>query len=242
MPPSEFFGDLSESRLDGKPALYRPIACATLNPMSDHFNTLSADLIPHIDMPKGDGSHDFAHLVRVWNNVQRIHAGEGGNLRLLAAATILHDCLAVEKSDKNRAQASTLAANKATQVLSDLGWHNSDISTVHHTISAHSFSAGITPQTLEAKILQDADRLDAIGAIGIARCFYVAGRLGLALYDPADPQADLRPHDDTRFALDHFQTKLLTLSSGFQTRTGAALAQKRHNRLLRFLEDFAAEI
>jgi uncharacterized protein len=210
--------------------------------MPDHFATLSTDLTPHIDMPKGDGSHDFAHITRVWHNVLRIQTGEGGDLKLLAAATLLHDCVAVEKNSKDRARASSLAADQAAQVLGNLGWTQPDIAKVHHAIAAHSFSAGITPQTLEAKILQDADRLDAIGAIGIARCFYVAGRMGAALYDPSDPKAKHRPLDDRRFALDHFQTKLLTLSSGFQTRTGALLAQKRHEHLLRFLEDFAAEI
>ncbi|NOX74517.1 MAG: HD domain-containing protein [Alphaproteobacteria bacterium] len=206
------------------------------------FATLYANLTPHIDMPKGDGSHDLGHLVRVWRNVLRIHADEGGDLRLLAAATILHDCVSVEKNDPRRAQASTLAADKAAKVLTGLGWSQSDIATSHHAIAAHSFSANITPKTREARILQDADRLDAIGNIGIARCFYVAGRMELGLYDPDDPQAKQRPLDDSRFALDHFKTKLLTLSSGFQTSSGALLAQKRHEHLLRFLKDFAAEI
>jgi uncharacterized protein len=210
--------------------------------MPDLFATLTADLSPHINLPKGDGSHNFAHITRVWHNVQRLHADEGGDLRLLATATLLHDCVAVEKNDKNRARASTLAADKAAQVLGNLGWPEPDIAAIHHIIAAHSFSAGITPESIEAKILQDADRLDAIGNIGIARCFYVAGRMGAALYDAPDLEAKHRPLDDTRFALDHFQTKLLTLSSGFQTRTGALLAQKRHQHLLRFLTDFIAEL
>ncbi len=210
--------------------------------MSDLFTKFTANFLPHIDLANGDGAHDFAHLLRVWRNVQRIHAVEGGSLKTLAAATLLHDCVAIEKDDPRRAQASTLAADKAATILANLAWSQKDIRIIHHAIAAHSFSADITPKTIEAKILQDADRLDAIGNIGIARCFYVAGRMGIALYDPVDPQAEHRPLDDTRFALDHFKTKLLTLSSGFQTRSGGLLAQKRHKHLLRFLEDFAAEL
>ncbi len=78
-------------------------------------------------------------------------------------------------------------------------------------IEAHSFSANIETRTLEAKILQDADRLDAIGVIGAARCFYIAGRMGSALYDSNDPMAENRPLDDKNYALDHFRTKLFNL-------------------------------
>jgi uncharacterized protein len=147
-----------------------------------------------------------------------------------------------EKNSPLRAQASRLSADKAGQVLKSLGWPNAKIEAAAHAIEAHSFSAGIAPATLEAKTLQDADRLDAIGMLGVARCFYVAGRLGRALYDPADPHATQRPLDDTRFTLDHFQTKLLKLASGFQTATGARMAAIRHTRLQRFLDEFADEI
>lgn len=102
--------------------------------------------------------------------------------------------------------------------------------------------ANIAPVTLEAKILQDADRLDAIGMVGVARCFYVAGRLGRALYDPVDPQARHRPYDDTLYGIDHFHTKLLGLASDFQTATGARLAEQRSQRLSRFLDEFLDEL
>ncbi|MFA9353024.1 hydrolase, partial [Escherichia coli] len=77
-------------------------------------------------------------------------------------------------------------------------------------IEAHSFSAKIAPETLEAKIVQDADRLEALGAIGLARVFAVSGALGVALFDAEDPFARQRGLDDKQYALDHFQTKLLT--------------------------------
>ena len=93
-----------------------------------------------------------------------------------------------------------------------------------------------------AKILQDADRLDAIGMVGIARCFYIAGRLGSALYEPVDPEARARPLDDAAYALDHFPAKLLKLAAGFNTEAGRRMAAERHRRLETFLAGLADEI
>lgn len=189
-----------------------------------------------------DGSHDMAHILRVFRNAMRILATEGGNGRVLAAAVLLHDCVAVEKNSPLRAEASRLAAEKASGVLSGLSWDETDVAAVAHAITAHSFSANIAPETLEAKILQDADRLDAIGMVGAARCFYIAGRMGSGLYDPADPLATERPLDDKAFAIDHFETKLVKLAEGFGTSAGRALATERHARLKHVLELFLDEI
>ncbi len=172
----------------------------------------------------------------------RIHAGEGGDGTVLAASVLLHDCVAVEKNSPLRAQASRLAAEKASGILAGLGWRQADIDAAAHAITTHSFSANIEPQTLEAKILQDADRLDAIGMVGAARCFYIAGRMGSALYDPADPLAKDRPLDDRAFAIDHFETKLFKLADGFRTETGRELAKARHERLKQELGLFLDEI
>ena len=169
-------------------------------------------------------------------------AQEGGDAEVLLAATLLHDCVAVEKDSPLRAQASRLSAEKARQVLKSLDWPDAKIDAVAHAVEAHSFSAGVAPRTIEAKVLQDADRLDAIGMVGVARCFYVAGRLGSALYDSADPHASARALDDTRFAIDHFRTKLLGLSTGFRTVTGTRMAIVRRDRLQRFLDEFSDEI
>lgn len=190
----------------------------------------------------GDGSHDLSHTLRVWRNASRIRDAEGGDGRILAAAVLLHDCVLVEKSSPLRSQASRLAAEQARTVLRDLGWSEEDIEQVAHAIEAHSFSANVPPRTLEARILQDADRLDAIGCIGIARCFYTAGRMDSLLYQSEDPDALGRPLDDRRFALDHFPAKLLHLRSNFQTAAGARMADERHARLQRFYEEFLLEL
>jgi len=215
-----------------------------MSSLADAFKpheSLAAQLIPHA-CESDDGSHDIAHILRVFRNAMRIHAEEGGNATVLAAAVLLHDCVSVEKNSPLRAQASRLAAEKASGILAGLGWQADDIAGVAHAILTHSFSAGITPETTEAKILQDADRLDAIGAIGVARCFYIGGRMNSGLHDVADPRADMRELDDKRFAIDHFPIKLFKLADGFQTATGRRLAAERHDRLVAFYNDFLEEI
>lgn len=203
---------------------------------------LAAQLLPHAFDKGDDGSHDVSHIARVWASAQAIQAQEGGNSRCLVAATLLHDCISLEKDAPNRADGSRLAGEKASRVLEGLAWEASDVAAVVHAIEAHSFSAKIEPESLEAKILQDADRLDAIGLIGVARCFYVAGRMGSGLYDPVDPEGRTRPLDDKAFALDHFETKLLSLAEGFQTATGATMAKARHTELLQFRERFLSQV
>jgi uncharacterized protein len=206
------------------------------------LQTLAAQLLPHALEPSEDGAHDVSHLQRVWHNVRTLQAEETGDLEVLLAAVLLHDCVAVEKNSPLRSQASRLAAEKASAVLADMDWPHAKINAVAHAIEAHSFSANIAPLTLEAKIVQDADRLDSLGMLGVARTFYIAGRMGSALYDPQDRQAKARDYDDKRFCLDHFQTKLLHLADGFQTTTGQRLAHIRHDRLKGFMELFQEEI
>jgi uncharacterized protein len=206
------------------------------------LHNLASRLLPHALEPGEDGAHDLSHLQRVWHNVRTLQAEEGGDLEVLLAAVLLHDCVAVEKNSPLRSQASRLAAQKASTVLTAMDWPDAKITAVVHAIEAHSFSANITPTTLEARIIQDADRLDSLGMLGVARTFYIAGRMGSALYDPVDPEANERDYDDKRFCLDHFQTKLLHLADGFQTATGQRLAQVRHQRLKEFMELFKEEI
>lgn len=205
------------------------------------FAQLAGQLLALCSPSADDGAHDLSHLMRVWANTRLLQQEEGGDLELLLAAVLLHDCVAVEKDSPLRASASRLSAARAAEVLDRLGWRAERIAAACHAIEAHSFSAAITPTSLEARILQDADRLDAIGLIGVARCFHVSGRLGSALYDADDIDALQRPLDDQRFALDHFRTKLLGLASGFQTACGTRLALQRHARMVAFLDAFREE-
>ncbi len=116
------------------------------------------------------------------------------------------------------------------------------IQNVKHCIEAHSFSANLVPETLEAKIVQDSDRMEALGAIGLARTFYVAGRLGSKLFHESDPMAMDRNLDDHEYALDHFKVKLFQLPNTMQTKAGKEEALKRAKILTRFSEDLLSEL
>jgi uncharacterized protein len=194
-------------------------------------------------MGTGDASHDLSHLRRVRANALAIASGEADvDHEVLVAAVWLHDSVNLEKGDPRRAQASRMAASLARELLSGWGIAEDKINAVAHAIEAHSFSAGIPPVTIEAKILRDADRLDALGAIGIARTFSVNGRLNRPIYDPEDPWAEHRPLDDTRFGIDHFHVKLLKLGDVMMTDTGRRIAHQRTEMMRQFLEQLRGEI
>ena len=126
--------------------------------------------------------------------------------------------------------------------LAAMGFPDAKLPAVHHAIAAHSFSARIAPETVEARILQDADRLEALGAIGIARMFAVTGQVGGGLFDPEDPMALRRPLDDRRFALDHLEVKLFGLVETMQTATGRAIAAERAEWMASFRTRLLSEI
>ncbi len=190
-----------------------------------------------------DPAHDLAHLDRVWNNAHQItQSEESANQRVLLGAAYLHDLANLPKDAANRAEASTLSANAAAPILRELGFSEVDIDAAAHAITAHSFSANTPPKTIEAKILRDADRLDALGAVGIARTFLVAGALGRPLYDPGDPFAVNRPLDDTKWSIEHWQTKLLHLPRNMVTTKGRELAEQRAGRMRAYLNQLSDEI
>jgi len=188
-----------------------------------------------------DPAHDLAHLDRVWVNAQNI-ADKATDRSVLLAACYLHDLVNLPKDDPERHLASRRSAQDSEPILKKLGYNQDQIRTIQHAIEAHSFSANIAPRTDEARILRDADRLDALGAIGVARNFSVSGALGRSLYDPADPFAENRPLDDLHFSVDHWKVKLLSLPDDMLTETGKQIAQERIERMIRFLEEFAEEI
>jgi uncharacterized protein len=209
-------------------------------PFAPH-QALAGQLSPFIEAG-GDGAHDLSHVTRVWRNATLIQAEEGGDLEIIAAAVLLHDSVSVAKNSPERNSASKLAAVQARTALAELGWAAGRIEQVAHAIESHSYSGGVVPRTLEARIVQDADRLDAIGMTGIARCFYTAGRMGSALYDAADPRGEERPLDDLRYALDHFPKKLFRLGNGFHTTAGQRLAHDRQDELQHFYDGLLSEI
>ena len=207
------------------------------------YQDLADFLLRAFDANVAGGSHDLSHIARVWRNAARIARTEpGSDAKMLMAAAILHDCVAVEKDSPRRPQASRLSAARALEIVAPLGWAQDRVDALAHTIETHGFSAHLVPESREAKIFQDADRLDAIGAIGIARCFHVGGRMGGALYHPGDPAAEARALDDRAYALDHFPAKLFKLAGGFWTEEGQRMAAARIALMTNFVAAFRVEI
>ncbi|MCB2114897.1 MAG: HD domain-containing protein [Rhodobacteraceae bacterium] len=190
-----------------------------------------------------DSAHDVAHADRVWVHARTISHGEGiVPSKVLLCAAYLHDLVSLPKDHPRRAHAATMSAAAAGPVMEALGLTPSEIAQARHAIEAHSWSGPVQPQSLDARILQDADRLEALGAVGVARAFAVAGALGRPLFHPEDPFATKRPLDDDTWALDHFAVKLLKLPETFLTATGRRLAGERADVMRRFLADLAQDL
>lgn len=189
-----------------------------------------------------DAAHELEHVRRVVANARRLAAAEGARAEIVMPAAWLHDCVAVPKGSPRRHQASRLAADEAGRFLRAAGYPAEWISEIEHAIEAHSFAAGIEPRTLEARVVQDADRLDALGAVGLARCMMLGGAAGRAFYDHRDPFARHRAPDDTAYVIDHFFVKLLHLEERMSTATGRREATDRVEYLRRFLERLESEI
>jgi uncharacterized protein len=192
---------------------------------------------------QSDGAHDLAHLRRVWRGAQRIAAEMGcGDLEVIEAASFLHDIVNPPKDSPLRVDAARLSGEHAKGFLLGNGMGVAQVRNVVHAIEAHSFSAGIEAQTLEAQIVQDADRLEALGALGIARCFNVSGQMGAALFDADDPMGAQRKLDDRAYALDHFETKLLRLAERMNTAPAQRIAAERAAFMKMFRDQLLAEI
>ena len=124
---------------------------------------------------KNDPAHDFNHIMRVYKNAEQICKTEKANRKLVLASVLLHDIIKKKKSDKRSKSSADLSAEKALGILQNLKFSERDIGIILESIRNHSFTKKKISKSIEGKILQDADRLDAIGAIGIARVFSVSG-------------------------------------------------------------------
>ncbi len=164
-----------------------------------------------------DPSHDISHVRRVVAIAKKLATSENADVKIVVPAAYLHDCVYISKDDKRRKQASQISADKALELLTEWEYPTEYIPAIQHCISAHSFSANIQTESIEARVVQDADRLDAMGAIGIYRCLAFSGVVKRPLYAPDDPYCEDRDPDDSKYTLDHFFTKLLHLQERLNT-------------------------
>ena len=194
------------------------------------------------EMAGADAGHDLGHVGRVVRAAEAIGKAEGAQPMVVLPAAWLHDCVVVAKDSPQRSLASRLAAARATEFLSSVDYPHELLPEVEHAIAAHSFSAAIAPQTIEAKVVQDADRLEAIGALGLARCLMTGGAMGRQLLHASEPFPVNRKADDAASSLDHLFVKLLKLPGMMQTVTGRAMADERAAFLVEFLRALAKEL
>lgn len=189
-----------------------------------------------------DTAHDFEHVMRVFKNARRICKKEKVNEKLVLSAVLLHDIVSYPKSDKRSKLSSVKSAEKSKKILKKFDYTKQEIQIISDAIRDHSFSQNKIPKTIEGKILQDADRLDALGAIGIARVFAVGGSEKRPFYNIKDPFCRQRPPDDKTWTLDHFYRKLLKLESLMNTKSAKIEAKKRTKILENFLNQLKNEI
>ncbi|MDM4430316.1 phosphohydrolase [Klebsiella oxytoca] len=193
---------------------------------------------------QGDAAHDISHFRRVWATAQQLAEESDADRLVILTACYFHDIVSLAKNHPERSRSSAMAAEQTLTILqSDFpDFPPERYAAVLHAIKAHSFSAGMAPRSEEAKIVQDADRLEALGAIGLARVFAVSGALNNILFDADDPFADRRELDDKKYALDHFQCKLLRLPETMQTEKGRAMALHNARFLVQYMAKLSAEL
>lgn len=189
-----------------------------------------------------DPAHDISHIERVVKNAKKYALQEKANPDIAIPAAWLHDCVTVAKDSDLRAKASGLAATKAGEFLSSINYTPKLVSSICHAIEAHSYSANIEATTLEAEVVQDADRIDALGAIGISRCLLVGGSLNRRLYCSDDPFCDGRTADDSEFCIDHFYTKLFSIADTLKTNSAKQEAKQRVAFMKLYLNELNIEV
>ena len=219
-----------------------PVGRRELPKVMEKFEALFRSYMTKICDENPDPSHDIYHVDRVVAMAKQLAVLEGANLQIVVPAAFLHDCVYISKADSRRTQASRLSAEKAVELLKNWDYPAEYYPAIQHAISSHSFSAKITPETIEAKIVQDADRLDAMGAIGIFRCFAFSGLANRPLYFPEDPFCKTRTPDDQTNTLDHFFTKLLRLQEKLNTLSAKVEGEKRLQTMKRFLDSLEREL
>ncbi|WP_117233355.1 HD domain-containing protein [Vibrio maerlii] len=189
-----------------------------------------------------DLAHDMSHVLRVVSSAKKLCIEEEAMLEVVLPAAYLHDCFSYPKDHPDRRKSSVVAADKAIDFLQSIGYPEMYFESIHHAIVAHSYSADIETQTVEAKIVQDADRLDALGAVGIARCIQVSSGFGSKLYSVDDPFGVERELADKQFAVDHFYTKLFKLVNKLNTKSARKEGERRTRYMKAFLDQLKSEI
>ncbi|MBW1866411.1 MAG: HD domain-containing protein [Deltaproteobacteria bacterium] len=188
------------------------------------------------------GSHDWEHTLRVVRLCERIGSGEGADMQVLRIAAYLHDIGRCEQDSSNGTICHAhLGAQMARPLIKDLELTDERKNNIIHCIRSHRFRGDEKPCTLEAKVLFDADKIDAIGAVGVARAYLFAGELGARLHNP-----DVRVEDTLSYSREdtgyrEFKLKLSKIRDRMLTEEGRRLAAGRHDFMNVFFQRFLDE-
>lgn len=201
------------------------------------FNLMLQIVSKH--MRHESSGHDVQHVLRVSEMCKRLGGEEGADMDVLIASALLHD-IAISEELESGVDHAEEGALRAESILRSVGFPEDKLREVIYAIRAHRYGAGISPESLEAKILQDADRLDAIGAVGLARAFAYGGARGAKIHDPKESPGSYDPRI-VRSTITHIQEKLLKLKDSMNTPSAKKVAEGRHLFMVEFLERFFAE-
>jgi uncharacterized protein len=201
------------------------------------------------ELSGNDGSHDWFHILRVFNNATKIATEEGGveDLELVQLAAILHDV-----GDYKYSGSETAGPDAVREWLTSQNYPQDKTDKIVAIVEGISFKNELGgakhPQSIELDIVRDADRLDAIGAVGIGRTFCYGGRFTTPMYDPEiKPRLNMTKEEymlsknEKSSTINHFYEKLLSLKNLMRTKTGKAMAEKRHEFMELFLKEFMNE-
>lgn len=190
-----------------------------------------------------DVSHDFEHALRVLSNAEKISETEGGDLDIIIPAALFHDLVVYPKDHPEKHKSQEESAELCQAILSDIkDFPQEKIEAIKTCILECSFSKGIVPESLESKIIQDSDSLEATGAISIMRTYSSTGQMRRPFYDPNDPFCENREPDASLYGLDLFYQRLLKVIDRMHTKTAKKIAGRRTLFLTEFLNELKLEL
>lgn len=190
-----------------------------------------------------ESAHDFDHVLRVLALAERLAFAEHANLDIVRAATLLHD-IARADEDTTGGDHALMAAERAHKILRERGVTIAQADAVAHAIAAHRFRSSTPPQTIEARVLFDADKLDSIGAVGVARAYQVSGALNQRLWSQvsSDAEATRNQRNSQHSAYAEFVVKLSRVRERLYTPTAKKIAEERHAYMVEFFARLEREI
>ncbi len=208
------------------------------------FEPLLARLREHLSLEPSprDAAHDLGHLLRVARLAHRLAKLEEADPEVCVAGALLHDLVYRPKNHPESPLTARMAADLVLRWCQETPGLETRAQAIAAAVASHSWSGGGAPASREAAVVQDADRLEALGAIGVARVFATGASFGAGLWHPEDPWAEGRDLDDKAWSLDHFERKLLRLEADMKTDAGRRLAVARQHAMLAYLGALRAEL